>query len=78
MTAQPPEGRSAMVADGPDSRALAAARQGPAPLAATALPRPTPEVGAECVSSARWELSGGAGDPRPSGMADLKLSVESS
>jgi hypothetical protein len=32
--------------------ALAATRQDPAPLAGTTLHRPTPEVGAECVSSA--------------------------
>ena len=53
----------------PDRRALAAARQGPTPLAATTLPRPRPEVGAECVSSARSDLSGGRGVIRvPTGM----------
>ena len=42
-----------------DRRALAATRQDPTSLAAATLPRQTPEVGAECVSSARSDLSGG-------------------
>jgi hypothetical protein len=39
-------------ADGTDRRALVATRQDQPSLAATPLPRQTPEVGAECVSSA--------------------------
>ena len=50
-------------------RALAAARQGPAPVSAATLHRQTPEVGAECVSSARSDLFGGRGVTRvPTGM----------
>src|SRR4051794_19572503 len=45
--------------DSPDS-----IRQDPTPLAAITLPRPTPEVGAECVSSACSDLSGGRGVTR--------------
>lgn len=63
-----------MVADDGDRRALDTIRQNPAPLAATALPRPTPEVGAECVGSARSDLSGGPGVTRvPTGMGVLRL-----
>ena len=45
--------------DGADGRALVATRQDQPSLAAASLPRQTPEVGAECVSSARSDLSGG-------------------
>jgi len=54
-----PEGRRSMAADEPDRRTLVATRPRPAPLAAAALPRQTPKVGAECVRSARSDLSGG-------------------
>ena len=47
-----------------DRRALDTIRQNPAPLAAATLPRPTPKVGAECVGSARSDLSGGRGVTR--------------
>jgi len=47
-----------MGADGANCRALAAVRQDHSRLAAETLPRQTPEVGAECVSSARSDLSG--------------------
>ena len=46
-------------ADGTDRRALVTTRQDQPSLAAIPLPRQTPEVGAECVSSARSDLSGG-------------------
>ena len=54
-----PEGSRYVGADRTDHRALAATRQDQPSLAATPLPRQTPEVGAECVSSARSDLSGG-------------------
>ena len=54
-----PEGPRHVGADGADRRALAATRQDQPSLAAIPLPRQTPEVGAECVSSARSDLSGG-------------------
>ena len=54
-----PEGSRHVGADRTDRRALAATRQDQPSLAATPLPRQTPEVGAECVSSARSDLSGG-------------------
>jgi transposase-like protein len=54
-------------------RAVAAARQGPAPVSAATLHRQTPEVGAECVSSARSDLSGGRGVTRvPTGMGFVR------
>lgn len=54
-----PEGQRVVGADGKDRRALVATRQDQPSLAATSLSRQTPEVGAECVSSARSDLSGG-------------------
>ena len=64
-----PESLRPVAADEAARRALDSIRQGPAPLAATTLHRPTPEVGAECVSSARSDLSGGRGVTRvPTGM----------
>lgn len=67
--ASQPKGPRELDTDGADCRAVAAARQGPAPICATMLHLQTPEVGAECVSSARWDLSGGRGVTRvPTGM----------
>lgn len=64
-----PEGLHPVAADEAARRALDPIRQGPTPLAAIPLSRQTPEVGAECVSSARSDLSGGRGVTRvPSGM----------
>ena len=54
-----PEGQRLVDADGTDRRALDATRQDQPSLAAASLPRQTPEVGAECVRSARSDLSGG-------------------
>jgi len=54
-----PEGQRVVGADGTDRRSLVATRQDQPSLAAASLPRQTPEVGAECVSSARSDLSGG-------------------
>ena len=54
-----PEGPRHVGADWTDRRALAPTRQDQPSLAAIPLPRQTPEVGAECVSSARSALSGG-------------------
>jgi hypothetical protein len=66
-----PEGLRPMAADEADCRALNTIRQNPTSLAATTLPRQIPEVGAECVSSARSDLSGGRGVTRvPTGMGD--------
>ena len=48
-----------MDADGPDRRALVDTLEDQPSLAAAPLPRETPEVGAECVSSACSNLSGG-------------------
>ena len=53
-----PEGQRVVDPDGTDRRALAATSQDQPSLAAIPLPRQTPEVGAECVSSARSDLSG--------------------
>ncbi len=58
-----------MAADEADCRALDTIRQNPTSLAAAIFPRPTPEVGAEYVSSARSDLSRGRGVTRvPTGM----------
>ena len=54
-----PEGQRLVDADGENRRTLVATRQDQPSLAAASLPRQTPEVGAECVSSARSDLSGG-------------------
>jgi len=54
-----PKGARDLDTDGANRRSVAAARQGPAPVSAATLHRQTPEVGAECVSSARSDLSGG-------------------
>jgi hypothetical protein len=65
-----PKGMGVVGAHGADCCALVAARQNTAPLSAASFHRPTPEVGAECVSSARSDLSGGRGVTRvPTGMA---------
>ncbi|GEM_PF-6406993 len=57
--ASPPERAGDMGADGANCRALAAVRQDHSRLAAETLHRQTPEVGGECVSSTRSDLSGG-------------------
>ena len=67
-----PEGPRHVGADGADRRALAATRQDQPSLAATPLPRQTPEVGAECVSSARSDLSGGR-RVKPASLVRCKL-----
>ena len=54
-----PEGQRVVDADGTDRRSLVATRQDQPSLAAASLPRQTPKAGAECVSSARSDLSGG-------------------
>jgi hypothetical protein len=55
--------------NGADRRALASTRQDQPPVSATTLHRQTSKVGAECVSSARSDLSGGRGVTRvPTGM----------
>src|SRR6202044_1146637 len=64
--ASQPKGAGELGTNGANRRALAAACPGPSSLSAATLHRQTPKVGAESVSSARSDLSGGArGNPRP-------------
>ena len=59
-----PKGPRDLDTDGANRRAVAAARQGSTSASAASLHRQTPEVGAECVGSARSDLSEGRGVTR--------------
>jgi len=61
-------------ADATDRRALVATRQDQPSLAAASLSRQTPEVGAECVSSARSDLSGGC-RVKPASLRDVRKAL---